>query len=253
MCIHQHCQVLFDINIPVEPHDLSNLIGYLSLATKSGGGQILELESTKKSLIVVYESAEAARRILAKKYFRFKHYFIRSSRRGYTHDIYTIYQNRILIQWFSKESVETMLRIANSIFPGNELIELKQLKTFSNTYLLQYKHDLQKIESNRKTQLRMRMFNAFATRTILFKPSDQLNQAGFHAFKERLKLQLHFKQLNTVFLDEKEPNAFYVQFDTDFELKHFMRCVLNCIYDEGIIYEYCFNFQLKNESLDFLF
>lgn len=100
----------------------------------------------------------------------------------------------------------------------------------------------------------MKTFSSFSTKAILFRPRYAHTRNLFELFKERLKLELHFKMLNTVFIDETDrlTQCFYVQFDTDFELREFVKSVLNYVYDENVIYEYCFNFQLKNNCfLDF--
>lgn len=100
----------------------------------------------------------------------------------------------------------------------------------------------------------MRVLNSYSTKTILFKPKSNCQLSNFEVFKKRIKLELLFKMLNTVFIDEADTvsRCFYVQFDTHFEMKEFMRSVLNVVYDETVICEYCFNFELKNVIADFL-
>jgi hypothetical protein len=140
-------------------------------------------------------------------------------------------------------------------YASNQVIDFRGSRSFPSTYYITFKYSVAKEEStNPKIWIKMRVLNSYSTKTILFKPKSSRNSSSFEVFKKRIKLELHFKMLNTVFIDEADTvtRCFYVQFDTHFEMKEFMRSVLNVVFDENVICEYCFNFELKNVIADFL-
>ena len=102
---HPH-QVFFDINIHIKKKDLDELVAFLECSSQSAGGRIktFQLVQSKyqSSLIVIYETLTIAERILAKKFLRFKFYFIRASKTGYKIDNYEINQDCLIVQCMNK-------------------------------------------------------------------------------------------------------------------------------------------------------
>lgn len=142
-----------------------------------------------------------------------------------------------------------------SQYPDNKIQDIRPSNSFRQTYYVTLKNRLPKpYNITQKISIRMRVLNSFATKTIIFKPRKSWQLPEFQMFKNRMKLELHFRMMNTLFIDETDQamRSFYVQFDTDFELKEFMCNVLNVIHTNNVVYEYCFNFKLKNELIDFL-
>lgn len=98
-------QVHFDINIHVTQKSLKELLAFLEF-DQSIGGKIashdLIQSKYQSSLIVQYQNSEIANRVLARKFIKYKFYYMRASRNGYKLDAYDINSNRIVIQCANK-------------------------------------------------------------------------------------------------------------------------------------------------------
>ena len=95
-------RVQFEINRRLDPKDLDILSLYLENKKQSGGGDILKLEEdveTGKVLTVIYEEADVQARVLAKKFFKFQNYILRSTENGYRRNcIYPLDKTRIILK-----------------------------------------------------------------------------------------------------------------------------------------------------------
>lgn len=102
---HPH-QVFFDLNTHIKKKDLDELLAYLECGSQSAGGRIktFQLVQSKyqSSLIVIYETLDDAERILARKFLRFKFYFIRASETGYKNDSYELNRDCLIVQCLDK-------------------------------------------------------------------------------------------------------------------------------------------------------
>jgi len=97
--------ILFELNKRLaSSDDLDILSLYLENRKQSGGGDIVRIEelndkAATPALRVHYEEADACRRVLAKKFFQFQSYLLRSSVNGYkVNDQYEIYERRIILR-----------------------------------------------------------------------------------------------------------------------------------------------------------
>jgi hypothetical protein len=91
----------------------------------------------------------------------------------------------------------------------------------------------------------MRLLNSYATKSLVFVAKNGWHTGEFTALKSRIKLEMHFRRMNFMFMDEDVLNGgFLVQFETDFELREFTGKVINEVCVKSALYEYCFNFQL---------
>jgi hypothetical protein len=103
-------QVFFDLSIPLNRHDLDSILSFLASSNHSAGGKIISHRLVKcnksktRRLIVVYASGDSSERVLARKFFTYKSYMLRSSRSGYMSDYYETFANRIVVQSLNEAS-----------------------------------------------------------------------------------------------------------------------------------------------------
>jgi hypothetical protein len=111
--------ILFELNKRLaSSDDLDILSLYLENRKQSGGGDIVRIEelndnAATTALRVHYEEADACQRVLAKKFFQFQSYLLRSSVNGYkVNDQYEIDERRIILRNINhSEEVDFLLHL----------------------------------------------------------------------------------------------------------------------------------------------
>ncbi len=114
--------VLFELNKRLtSSDDLDILSLYLENRKQSGGGDIVCIEelndkTTTSALRVYYEEAEVCQRVLAKKFFQYQSFLLRSSINGYkVNHQYEIDDRRIILKNIKPNEDVSFLLVFNNL------------------------------------------------------------------------------------------------------------------------------------------
>ncbi len=132
------------------------------------------------------------------------------------------------------------------MFRENSVLEVRSSNIFNRTFNVNFKERVLQTAASRSNS-HLKLFNSYVTRSLVFVAKNRCHANEFEIFKNRIKLEMHLRRINTLYIDEDVMNgAFLIQFETDFELKEFTQNVINNVCVKSCLYEYCFNFHLIN-------
>ena len=255
-------QVLFEVNRCLNPADLDLLSLYLENKKQSSGGDILSMDESldkhPKALRIVYEDNQVKQRVLARKFFKFKGYMLRSSENGYkANDLYELDKNRLIIRNIEDEEDEFVIKMyAEHLLPDNNVLGIVRSKLAkANAVCVQFQDDidlelLQK-RYNKKPHLRnkkIELMNVYKTNTVLIGPvgSQHLNASAIRdAFNEAIsnvepeKPFMFLDEYANVLICQLEDGHAFSDLNLDGVLK-----------ENNLVSEYCYNFDLIELNLN---
>ena len=203
-------------NKPIEDIDVDVIIMYLENKNKSNGGEILNHEYNKitNSLNVIYEAKTSKVGVLSKKVHKLLDYILVSSELVQSkNDLKKIEQLKtklpniiVLSNIDSNEDMSILTLYAEYLVPDNEIIEVKVSKFFKNSYMIEFKEEVnfeQVLKRYfKRTTLRnqsVKLYQAFETYThFISNPLDfnlqLLNPNSYFAYIESMSVYVLVSQ-----------------------------------------------------------
>lgn len=253
-------KVLFELNRTLDERDLDVLTLYLENKKQSGGGDILKIdkngESSKRTLTVAYEETDAQERILAKKFFKFQNYFLRSSENGHKrNDLYALDTNKIILSNFEPNEEDLVVQMyAEYLLPDNSVIDVECMQMISNSFCITFqdKIDFERLNLryNKKQKLRNRqiqLLNAFKTDTLIIgKKSGKIPEIDnvYNKLHENFPSTLKSDMKPFMFI-EKTGKFIVCQFE-DSNIELLAKIILK---EKKFIFDQCLNFDLIKEKI----
>ena len=96
------------------------------------------------AFVAIYEEREVKERIIAKRFFKFKDYFLRASEHGYLNQTYELKDNVVIVENIDPEEDRYVVELyAEHLQPDNELAEIIKSDVFERTFLIKYKSNFE--------------------------------------------------------------------------------------------------------------
>lgn len=243
--------VTFDVNTIVLADDKDVLELYLSNKNQAGpNGDIVEfqLADNQKQLIVTYEHSSSKEKVLTKKFFAYKQYFIRSSESGYMNETFDFDQKTLIL--YNIENDRSMAELfAEYLLPDNEMTEIKKSEFYPGTFYITYQDPIdqelvQKRYLKKKDLLKspVEYLPACQTSTVLIRPK---HNANINQLMKKLVDDIYTRlgPKPNVFLDQTL--QFVVcQFMSNLDTQNFLRLIENYLQQNQLVSEYCYSFKL---------
>lgn len=147
-------QVLLRLDKPIENDELDIILMYLENKNKSNGGNIInhEYDKTNQTLNLTYETQASKNGVLNKKFHKILEYSLFASEHVKSkNDLMKIgvdkqqkknFKAIILSNILSNEDSSLLTLYAEYLVPDNEIIEVKSSKIFKDTFIIEFKEEV---------------------------------------------------------------------------------------------------------------
>ncbi len=247
-------QVTFDINVPINSEDLDVIELFLSNKNQAGpNSDFIHFSHTadRKQLNVIYENQSAKQVVIAKKFFTYKHYFIRASETGYRNEILSIDPKVIVLSNIDTKAKSELF--AEYLLPDNPIASVQMSKFFAKTAYIIYRgfidHSLLEkryIKKHAQLKTSIQYLKAFQTSTILISSKSSVSTCEL---MDKLSADIHARlgAKPNIFLDQF-CGFLICQFNSDLDSSKFLELTSEYLNENSLISEYLYNFDLINEK-----
>lgn len=264
---HQIDEVTFEIYPKLSKSDLDYLLIYLQ---HCGGGDVLNLSLLKESnflfrntkkFSLTFADSEAKKRILEKKFFKFKHYYLRSAGscvNGYKKDEYDYLKSKLVISNLVGDDGKFERMYAENLLRGNDVVNIKKSSIFANTFYVSYKNeiDLENLNSRFKLQSfiknkHVHCLRSYNTKAFIISSKGKLKPKQINDLnKVKTKVKEEISKLSKnestgYFIDQTEEYLLF-QLDNESYVNDLINSVRFFIGKNSmdLAVEYCYNFNL---------
>ncbi|CAF0723825.1 unnamed protein product [Brachionus calyciflorus] len=257
--------VSFEIFPEICEDDFDLLILYLSNRKQSGGGDIMNIESLtfslledKKKFKISYEDTEVSKRMIEKKFFKFKNYFIRSfepSVSSYKEEKYDLLSSKLILKNIDSQDDDSIVQMyAEHLAPDNDVLSIQKSHLFPDTFYIIYKDNLNKesvlTRYHKKPKLRNKditIMDVYDTYSLIAFFENR-NTNDFTQIIHKVNSEIIEKNQN-YFLDVKKKFVFF-QFENEKILNDMFDLIKRNVNQSGIVVEKVFNFDLLSDEID---
>jgi hypothetical protein len=213
-------EILFQSVVDIKQDDFDYLIMFLESRRQSGGGDMKKTEKlNSKEFRVEYEMADAAARILERRFFKFKNYEIRAKKIGDGSDSdKSLNKDKLVIKNLSanddyeKQNHESIVRLyADHLSPDNEILQVEKstflVDTFYVTYEKELDMDLVKKRYEKKSLIRQQkieLFDSFNIKTLLVWSRNLNNN------EEPIKSEIIREKISSLIRQTSDDSQFFI-------------------------------------------
>ena len=246
--------VYLELNRDFDSTDLDIISLFFENKKQSDGGDITSITQLdgQNVIKVTFEENDTKNRVLRKKFFSFKSYLIRSSENGLKNEAYELNEfDLILSNIDSNEDPFVVQLYAESLQPDNEVIQVVNSLSFSDTWFIQFKDkicpDTLAKRLAKKPLFRsqiVQLINSHKTNTLIFlSQNETFDKQMLH---EKINEKLESINSSKYFNQEISSNCVIYQFPIEINLSVLKQSLKSVVNLNELIIECCSNFTLLN-------
>jgi hypothetical protein len=240
-------ELIFKSTTALNNDDLELLTMYFESKKHSNGGTISDLDLIDtNTLKIVFDDKSVTQRIMEKIFFKFHNYDLKcsSSLQYSTKTTSQLNEREIMLKNIDVERSVIEL-YAEHLSPDNDIMEINKSKIFEKTWVISYKHvlnrdDVQARFNKRPTikNVKLELIECFKTNAVIIKSDTKLDLV---AFRKQLENEIKSK-----YSLEDNHTFMLVQFENEYKDSSEQKSMENICSEQKLIIEYCYNFDLTN-------